>query len=76
MAATSEERLRHAKLTGAAKGLRGAVWRSDPQTAERHRSELPQVWEHIDDLIALLGDPFRIPPPLVQPPPTSADPPD
>jgi hypothetical protein len=73
---TSDERLRHAKLAGAAKGLRGAVWQADPATASRHRAELPRVWERIDDVIALLGDPFALARPLVRAPGERAPAPD
>ncbi len=68
MSGTSEERLRHAKLSGAAKGLRGAVWQADPAVRARHRDELPRVWERIDDVLALLGDPFALAAPLVRAP--------
>ncbi|HJR26579.1 MAG TPA: hypothetical protein VJ804_13975 [Acidimicrobiales bacterium] len=76
MSGTSEERLRHAKLSGAAKGLRGAVWQADHETEVRHRAELPRVWERIDDVIALLGDPFAMAPPLVRAPGERAPAPD
>jgi hypothetical protein len=76
MSGTAEERLRHAKLTGAAKGLRGAVWQADDQTTARHRTELPRVWERIDDVLALLGDPFAVAPPLVRAPGERAPAPD
>ena len=38
------EAIEHARLWGAAKGVRGAVWRADPATLERHAAELPGLW--------------------------------
>ena len=64
MARSEEERIRHAKLDGSARALRGAVWQAPEDTTARHREELPAVWERIDAVIDLLGDPFRPAPPL------------
>ena len=45
------ERLRHAKLFGAANGARGAIRNgNDPDREARCRAEWPELWDRIDAL--------------------------
>jgi len=50
------EAIEHARRWGAAKGVRGAVWRADPATLERHAAELPGLWEAVRALVALADE--------------------
>jgi hypothetical protein len=46
-----DPRVLDARLDGAAKAIRGAVWQADPETMTRQRAEWPRLWEGIDRLL-------------------------
>jgi hypothetical protein len=47
------ERLQHAKLYGSVVGVRDKVMLADPAVIARHRAELPDLWDRIDQLLDL-----------------------
>ena len=53
------EAIKHARRWGAAKGVRGAVWRADPATLERYAAELPGLWEAVRSLVPLTDELHR-----------------
>ena len=56
MARSDPARVRHARLDGAATAVRDAlVLGHDPDRADRHRSEWPELWQAIDRLLDALG---------------------
>jgi hypothetical protein len=43
-------RVRNARIEGAARGIRDAIYLAPTDVLERHRAELPKLWAAIDRL--------------------------
>ena len=51
MAPSDAERIRHAKLFGSVRRVQGQIWRADADLIDRHRRQLPELWEAIDAML-------------------------
>lgn len=51
--AATPDRIRHAKLTGAAMAVRDAVMLASPEVAAAQRKPMPRVWKNFDRLFEL-----------------------
>jgi hypothetical protein len=62
---SDRERLRFVSYQALTKRLRGKVWAdNESERQQRHRAEWPELWQAIDEIIALVDEDY---PPLGQP---------
>ncbi len=53
MTTLDQERLRHARMMGAASGMKGIV-QADTDRAEQLRAEWPELWERVEQVTDLI----------------------